>query len=529
MARSTVAVKFTGDVRDLKRATGEAERDLGGFGSRMGPKFKAGLIAAGVAGGAALFEGLKTGLERDEIDAIAAASLGLDPETAEKLGDETGQAFGRGIGQSYEQIAEAATTALSEIGEEIDLDRLDEFAETASNIATVFGVDVASAVGTVGFLLRNDLVTDAEEGFGLVITALQRVPAAMRGELLDAISEYGVTFAALGLDGVEAFNLLLEAGQNTSVGIDKVGDAMKGLLERVVTSSGEVSQALEDLGLDGGAIANDLLAGGEVAQGAMDTIVNALLSIEDPAERARAAVAVFGEPMVDLSVDKIPQLLTQLGNLDGGLGDTEIAAGDAQGAMESFNSSLETDAQKIRSYERALKDAIATLTVDLLEGLESFNARFSEVVAQVLTGFETLINEASISGNAIADAFLSGLGNAGIGGILPDLPDISLPDIDIPFGDSDLRFPSSGDVDGNGDRRPIGARASGGFVSGGGSYVVGEEGPELFVPRSNGSIIPAGEFSTGGSTYNITINNPVGRPTEQSVKTELRRLQLLAM
>lgn len=52
--------------------------------------------------------------------------------------------------------------------------------------------------------------------------------------------------------------------------------------------------------------------------------------------------------------------------------------------------------------------------------------------------------------------------------------------------------------------RGITGRASGGPVMGGTPYVVGEQGPELFIPRGNGTIIPNGG---GGATINIY--NPV--------------------
>jgi len=50
-----------------------------------------------------------------------------------------------------------------------------------------------------------------------------------------------------------------------------------------------------------------------------------------------------------------------------------------------------------------------------------------------------------------------------------------------------------------------GGRAVGGSVSGGISYLVGERGPELFVPSSGGSIIPNNKLG-GGITINITGN-----------------------
>ena len=53
----------------------------------------------------------------------------------------------------------------------------------------------------------------------------------------------------------------------------------------------------------------------------------------------------------------------------------------------------------------------------------------------------------------------------------------------------------------------FGARAMGGPVNSGSPYVVGEKGPELFVPRSSGSIVPNGAMgSSGGSAGGVTVN-----------------------
>jgi phage-related protein len=52
-----------------------------------------------------------------------------------------------------------------------------------------------------------------------------------------------------------------------------------------------------------------------------------------------------------------------------------------------------------------------------------------------------------------------------------------------------------------------GGRAMGGPVSSGTSYVVGERGPELFVPNTSGTIIPNG--GGGGSTINLTVNGAI--------------------
>jgi hypothetical protein len=54
-----------------------------------------------------------------------------------------------------------------------------------------------------------------------------------------------------------------------------------------------------------------------------------------------------------------------------------------------------------------------------------------------------------------------------------------------------------------------GGRAAGGPVMRGTTYLVGEQGPELFTPSSSGSIIPNNALSRGGSTINLTVNGAI--------------------
>jgi hypothetical protein len=66
-----------------------------------------------------------------------------------------------------------------------------------------------------------------------------------------------------------------------------------------------------------------------------------------------------------------------------------------------------------------------------------------------------------------------------------------------------------------------GARADGGKVWPGGTFLVGEQGPELFQPSNPGTIIPnrdltmtrvSGSGGTAANSYNITVNAGVGDP-----------------
>lgn len=70
----------------------------------------------------------------------------------------------------------------------------------------------------------------------------------------------------------------------------------------------------------------------------------------------------------------------------------------------------------------------------------------------------------------------------------------------------------------------MGARADGGPVSGGGTYMVGERGPELFVPNTSGMIVPHEALQAGGSGVVVqqTINVTTG--IQQTVRAEILNL-----
>lgn len=63
--------------------------------------------------------------------------------------------------------------------------------------------------------------------------------------------------------------------------------------------------------------------------------------------------------------------------------------------------------------------------------------------------------------------------------------------------------------------RAIGRRQEGGLVSAMNPFMVGEAGPELFIPRRAGAIAPAGGFG-GGMTFNITITGNSFMSDEQT-------------
>ena len=71
-----------------------------------------------------------------------------------------------------------------------------------------------------------------------------------------------------------------------------------------------------------------------------------------------------------------------------------------------------------------------------------------------------------------------------------------------------------------------GGRAMGGPVSAGTTYLVGENGPELFTSATSGSIIPNNKMGGGSNTFNITVNGALdSEGTARTIVDILNRSQ----
>lgn len=81
----------------------------------------------------------------------------------------------------------------------------------------------------------------------------------------------------------------------------------------------------------------------------------------------------------------------------------------------------------------------------------------------------------------------------------------------------------------------LGFKADGGPVQGGRPYIVGEQGPELLVPRASGVVVSnqqlagalSGSGGRGGDNYDIVITNPEPEPASTSIPAALRRAAYL--
>ena len=70
----------------------------------------------------------------------------------------------------------------------------------------------------------------------------------------------------------------------------------------------------------------------------------------------------------------------------------------------------------------------------------------------------------------------------------------------------------------------VGGKANGGPVGAGGSYLVGERGPEIFTPSTSGTIIPNSKSGGAGGGVTVVQNINISTGVQQTVRAEIRQM-----
>jgi phage-related minor tail protein len=312
---------------------------------------KAGALAAGAAIGATLMTSLSSALDTEVATDKLAAQLGAEGKEAQDLGATAGSLYAKGFGQSMDEVATAVgavTTSFDDFGDS-DVEKV---TEKALNLAKTFELDVPRAAQVAGQAVKSGLAKNATQAMDLLTASMQRVPAAVREDLVDAIDEYGPFMSGIGITGEKAFGLLVKSAEKGMYGIDKTGDALKEFTIRATDMSKASKVGYDALGLSQEDMSRKLLKGGDTGAAAFDKIIDGLVKIKDPVKQSQAALALFGTPLEDLSVQEIPKFLKGLTSAKGGLGDVAGAA-DRMGTTLNDNA-----ATKLEAFKRAAQSAL---------------------------------------------------------------------------------------------------------------------------------------------------------------------------
>jgi len=247
--------------------------------------------------------------------------------------------------------------------------------------------------------------------------------------------------------------------------------------------------------------------------------------IEEISLKERAIQTLRANPSID--TPQVRELLfLEIERVEAARQEKELREELARIQKEELEKTRQLDAQLDEFSGRtaeALKIAQAARLEARLASGEIFSAEELEKTVKGIAGIRDEVDRTKDATDQLALAFSSSLGrfieSGGAGGIksffeslLQDLLKMTTQLLIVnklaealksALGDGGSLsgiFSSIGGAFGFG-----GARAMGGPVAAGMGYLVGERGPELFVPRSSGQIVP-----NGGGSMNININLPPG-------------------
>lgn len=352
----------------LELDTKKWEGPLGDMGKKMPGWMAAAGATAAVAVAAAFGAALVNAVNIDAANDKIAAQLGLTEEESAKAGEAAAGAYTNAFGESMEAVQGATAGVIGSIKgmREASVAEIQGITEKVLTLSDGFEMEADRISQVVGQMISTGLVENAEQGLDLLTAALQKVPPAVREDIIDAVDEYGPFFAQIGMDGDAAMSALVAASEKGMYGIDKTGDALKEFTIRGTDMSATSVEAYEAMGLSAEEMSAALLAGGETGAEAFDMIVAGLLGIEDPVAQSQAALALFGTPLEDLGTNEIPGFLGSLQDIQGGLGDT---AGAAQAMADTIGGNVSTQWTGLTRQFEGIMTTIAEGLLPVLEPL----------------------------------------------------------------------------------------------------------------------------------------------------------------
>jgi hypothetical protein len=450
----TLKLSILADVDNLKKGLTEANTETEGFGGKLdGFGKKAGLAfaAAGAAAlayaGVLLVDGVKSAIE----DEAAQAKL------ATTLKNVTG--------------ATDATIAATE--------------SWISNMGLAFGVTDEELRPAYERLARA--TGDVGEAQKLATLAIDI--AAGSGKSLEAVS-----------------NALGKSYEGNSAGLAKLGIGYSAA-ELKTMSFDEVTKALSDT-FGGQASAQADTYEGKIAR--------LKLTFDEAKEGAGAFILDALTPLVDFIVSKAIPVLSDLG---GQVGEklNPVFANIGGFIMETLIPAFSALWEYINTY---IIPIFKAYLIPLFQGYKNVLGAVGDLITEN-TGFFKLLGIGLTAFLVVAKPFAAFLGTtfkAAWSGIALIIDGISL-SIKALVGSINLiisginglisAYNVVNNIVGGKDLPKIPKLAKGGTVQANSPYIVGEVGPELFVPSSGGRIVPNNQLGSGGGNIYINVSGAI--------------------
>ncbi|WP_026189659.1 phage tail tape measure protein [Salinispora mooreana] len=361
-------------AKGMQAAEGKLRR-LGDRAKQHGP-----VLGAALAAG--LGAGLVGSLNLDAARTKLTAQIG-DPALAARIGEAAGAAYGRGFGDTATAAMDAARAVMASglLPKDADAQVIEDITVKTQALATTYSQDVTQAARAAGQMVKAGLAGSAVDALDMLARGFAGTQD-LSDDLLETMTQYGTQFRAVGLDGAAALGLIQQGLQGSARDADVVADTIKEINDRVTL--GAAAEGLTALGLSAEQMSADFAAGGQRAAGALDTILDRLRGVTDPAKRAEIAAEVAGDKFVDMQ--------DALFALDPS--SATSALGTVDGAVGQLGETLEMSAsQKLEAFKRQVQAALVERLAQAVPHIEAtfgWLSRNSGWVVPLATGLGIL-------------------------------------------------------------------------------------------------------------------------------------------
>jgi len=422
-----------------------------------------------------------------DFDELKRGVAGAENEV-QSFGDKMGK-FGKMAGAAF-AVAGAAALAYAGVllKQGVESAIADEAAQAklATTLQNVTGATDAQIAAVESQILKTSLLTgltddELRPSFERLVRATKDSDQALK------LQSIAVDVAAGSGKSLEAVtNAMAKATEGNTASLAKLGVGLTSAQLKTM-SMDEITKQLGDTFANQAAVKADTFAG---------KMARLKVAIDEGKETIGSFVLDAITPMINTIVNTvIPAVSGFIDSVGGKEGLTnafktyiDLIKNIFQPVLEGFKFAFDQiknavmdNKDEFEALFKFLKDFVAPLLGGVLkiaiQGIGIALGVVINVVGTLISGFEKM---ASVIGSVVSgiQALINLVRNnpavRGIGNL-----------IDSAFG---------------------GFRAAGGSVSAGTPYVVGERGAELFVPSSNGTIVPNGGM---GSTINVTVNGAI--------------------
>jgi hypothetical protein len=325
-------------------------------------KIKVAAVAAGVAAGAVLMQGIGTALEQGQVTGRLEAQLGATPAVAKKYGKIAGSMYAAGVTEDFQGAADAISVTMRAglLPTSATNAQIKSISTNVTDLANTFELDLGQTANAIGQIMKTGLAPNAKTALDVITKGLQGMgPRA--DDIADTFNEYSVIFQRLGLSAQTATGILSQGMKAGARDTDVVADALKEFTIEGVAGSDKIASGFKNIGLNSDQMIKMIGEGGPKATQALQMTLDKLRAMEDPVKRDAAATELFGTKSEDtqkalLALDP-SKAVSALGNFSG--------AADKAGTSLRNNAATQLEAFK-RGLQQSVVNVLASQVLPVL-------------------------------------------------------------------------------------------------------------------------------------------------------------------